>query len=337
MTRSTTTPQPAIEIAATTSTKPALRPAQQVCAIGLDVGGTKIAGGVVALPSGKVLLRCVIPTEARRGGEPVLSDVLALAEGLMSEAAAMGLQMIGIGVGVAELVDLAGSVASANIIAWRGVPVQASFSRLAPAVVESDVRAAALAEAMFGAGRSFKLLAYVTVGTGISYSLVQDRRPYPGARGNALILASSPLTTICANCGAELSPVLDEIAAGPALVARYNKCSTASGKAARGEDVLAAAAAGDLAAIQVVRTAGEALGNSVGFLVNVLDPEAVIVGGGLGLAGGLYWSSFVTSTRAHIWSDTNRDLPILPAALGPDAGFIGAAATIWQRRAVSVR
>jgi glucokinase len=82
---------------------------------------------------------------------------------------------------------------------------------------------------------------------------------------------------------------------------------------------------------EVVISAGAALGNTAGFLVNVLDPEAVIVGGGLGLAGGLYWKTFVESTRKHIWSHVSRDIPILTAALGPDAGFIGAAATMWKR------
>ena len=82
---------------------------------------------------------------------------------------------------------------------------------------------------------------------------------------------------------------------------------------------------GDALAIEIVRSAGEALGNSVAFLCNVLDPVAVNVGGGLGLAGGLYWDAFVTATRAHIYAEDTRALPILPAALGVDAGLIGAA------------
>jgi len=155
---------------------------------------------------------------------------------------------------------------------------------------------------------------------------VQDGWPYAGAHGNALILASSPVTTMCTECGAVLRPVLEEFASGPALVARYNKAT--GRQIARGEEVMAAVDTGDLAATEVVRTSGEALGVSIGWLVNVLDPQAVIVGGGLGSAGGLYWDSMVASTRAHIWADTSRDLPIIPAALGPDAGMIGAAAGV---------
>ena len=123
-----------------------------------------------------------------------------------------------------------------------------------------------------------------------------------------------------------LKPILEEIASGPALLKRYNQRGHT--QAERAQDVLRLAAAGDPVATEVVRLGGEALGSTVGLMVNVLDPEAVIVGGGLGAAGGLYWESFIASTRDHIWSDTNSNLPILQAAHGANAGFIGAAAMI---------
>jgi glucokinase len=134
----------------------------------------------------------------------------------------------------------------------------------------------------------------------------------------------------CTRCGEELNQVLEEFASGPALVARYNARS--GRRTARAEEVMEAAEAGDMAASDVVRSAGKALGNSVGLLINILDPEAIVVGGGLGLAGSLYWSSFKDSTRRHIWSEEVRDLPILRATLGTDAGLIGAAARVWQKR-----
>ncbi|HET9223737.1 MAG TPA: ROK family protein [Roseiflexaceae bacterium] len=292
------------------------------CAIGLDIGGTKIAGGVVALDSGLVLARRAMPTRPGRGGEAVLADALALAESLRTDAGRLAVDVRGIGVGVPELVDLAGNITSGHAIAWHGAPVQDRFRHLGPAIVEADVRAHALAEARYGAGRPFQLFAFVTVGTGISCCLVLDGKPYAGARGNALILASSPLTTTCTACGTTLRPVLEEFASGPALAARFG--------AERGEDVLAAAAAGDQAALAVVESAGAALGVSVAWLVNVLDPQAIVVGGGLGLAGGRYWDSFVAATREHIWAESSRDLPILMAALGRDAGLIGAAAAVMQ-------
>ena len=93
---------------------------------------------------------------------------------------------------------------------------------------------------------------------------------------------------------------------------------------------MAAAAGGNAVARQIVASASEALGSQTGVLVSTLDPEAVIIGGGLGLSEGSYWEQFVAATRRHIWSDVHRDLPILRAAMGEDAGWIGAAAKAGQ-------
>jgi glucokinase len=305
------------------------QPGDLTCAVALDVGGTNIRGGVCSFPSGRILIKDRIPTLADRSGAKVLSDALAFAQDLVGKARESGLRFLGIGLSVGELVDLEGNVTSGSRIQWEGLPVKNQFSALAPTIVDADVRAGARGEALFGVGQRFRIFAYVTVGTGMSHSLVIDGEPFAGARGNALILSSSPLTTICTECGAILNPILDEIASGPALVARYNASGPAS-EVARAEQIFEAVDEGDTLAWHVLSTAGEALGTSVGFLVNVMDPEAVVVGGGLGLAGGAYWDSFVSSTRAHIWSDTNRAIPILPAALGVEAGLIGAAASVWQ-------
>ncbi len=151
----------------------------------------------------------------------------------------------------------------------RDLAVQETLWELAPTVIESDARAPALAEAMYGAGRPFKVFAYITVGTGISCCLVQDGQTYTGARGNALVLGSMPLTTVCTHCGTVLNPVLEEIASGPALVAQYNqRCGT---NERRGEAVLAAVETGNPVATEIVARAGASLGNSVAFLVNIMD------------------------------------------------------------------
>jgi predicted NBD/HSP70 family sugar kinase len=89
--------------------------------------------------------------------------------------------------------------------------------------------------------------------------------------------------------------------------------------------VVALATAGDSLAQTVVATAAEALGAAIGHLVNVLDPEVVVIGGGLGMVGGLYRESVDSSLRAHVWSDFHREIPLLSAELGNDAGYIGAA------------
>jgi glucokinase len=309
-------------------TVPAEQSSQETWAVGLDVGGTKIAGGLVRFPTGEVVGRRQVPTRAERSPEAVLADAVELARHLAGDVPPGG-RFAGAGLGVPELVDLSGQVVSGQTIDWRDVRLSDWFARVGPVWVEADVRAAALAEARYGAGQPYRAFAYVTVGTGVSSTLVLDGRPYPGARGNALVLASSPTSVLCPACGAWVRPVLEEIASGPALVRRYNHGRPEP--VARAEDVLAAVGRGDPDAARVVREAGEALGSGVGFLVNVLDPDAVVVGGGVGLAGGLYWDAFLDSVRRHVWADSTRTLPVLPARLGPDAGLIGAAALARDR------
>lgn len=289
--------------------------------LGIDVGGTKIAAGLLDPTTGQTRLLTTAPTRPERGPEAVLDDVVALAARLADETGGVA----AIGLGVPELVDPAGRVTSAQTLDWRDRPVRDRFAAIAPATVEADVRAAALAEATLGAGRGHPVVAYVTVGTGIASTLVLDGRPFPGARGNALVLATGPVTIPCPRCGELVAAVVEEVASGPAIAARW---AALTGRPAAGaEAVLAAAAAGDHAAIDVLDTAAAVLGSAVGWLINVVDPHAVVIGGGLGSAPGPFWERLLPAIRRHVWGDGSRDLPVLQAALGPDAGWIGAALT----------
>jgi glucokinase len=178
---------------------------------------------------------------------------------------------------------------------WLGLDLAAAFGG-ARVTVESDVRAAALAEARFGAGAGFASFVYLVVGTGISHCLVVDGRPYPGARGNAIVVGAPPV---------------ERVGAGPALARRAG--------VERAEEALA-----DPCHAAVVESAAEELGAALAALVNALDPEAVVVGGGLGLES-RYRALFVASARAAIDHEATLELPIVPAALGARSGIVGAA------------
>ena len=166
----------------------------------------------------------------------------------------------------------------------------------ARAVVESDVRAAALAEAHFGAGRGVQELLFVIVGTGISCCLVLGGHTYAGARGNAICFGAPPL---------------EQAASGLALAA--------AGGRERAEEVLA-----DARLDSVVEAAARELGVGLAWLVNALDPATVVIGGGLGLVD-RYRELAVEAMRPLIFADNTRGLPVVPAELGMDAGVIGAA------------
>ncbi len=299
-------------------------------AIGIDVGGTKCAAGLVLFPEGGVLARRLQPTRPERGGEAVLADVIDMACSLQREAAELGVEPTAIGLGVAELVSVAGEVLSDATIRWRGREVGKALQAATnmPVILDADVRAAARGEAHLGAGRSYGSFLYVTVGTGISASLVIERTPYVGARGLTGTFASSrgliPSDGIPSDGGGlAAGPALEHFAAGPAVAARFGAARTGFDGTAL--DVVALAEAGDSLARETLASAGGALGAAIGQLVNVLDPEAVVIGGGLGMVGGVYRDSLEGALREHIWSDLHRDLPLVSAELGNDAGFIGAA------------
>jgi glucokinase len=209
------------------------------------------------------------------------------------------------------------------VLDWSTIPLAERLETIAPVVFTADVRAAALAEATYGAGRGFDLFAYISIGTGISSTVVQDGVPLAGARGGALVLSSGTLGVPCPACSNWTEFVLETYASGPAIAQRY---AAATGQTVVGaETVIAAANESEPLAVEIVDSAANALGSSVGWLVNVLDPEAVVIGGGLGIAQGRFRERLTAATRDHIWNPGARGLPFLSAALGKDAGLIGAA------------
>lgn len=261
-------------------------------AAGLDVGGTKIEACVADPDTGEVLARERIRTRTELGGAAVLADCVELAARCSS-----GAPLDCVGIGICELVDLSGRVRSATTIDWRGLDLVTAFGALGPLTVESDVRAAALAEGRFGAARDEAApWIYLTVGTGIAYSLVLDGRPFRGARGNAIVVGAPPV---------------EQSASGLALQLHASRASA--------EQVLA-----DPALEPLVADAAAALGHALAALVNALDPARVVVGGGLGLVS-TYRDAAVAAMRPLIDSAGTRDVPVVPAALGTLAGPLGAA------------
>ena len=299
-------------------------------AIGIDIGGTKIAAGAVALGSGDVSHRREAATRPERGADAVLDTIEALARDVAEAMRRDGPSPAALGIGLPEIVDADGRIRSPYLLDWSTLPLAERLGAIAPVTVASDVRAAAVAEAAFGAGRPFSLFAYVTIGTGISSTVVQDGAPLVGARGGAMVLSSGTLGVPCAECSGWTEFVLEQYASGPALARRY---AAAGHDVPDAETVIAAANRGEPVAVEIVASAAKALGSAIGWLVNVIDPEAIVIGGGLGLAPGRFQEWLTEAIREHIWNPGARGLPVLPAALGADAGLIGAALATSTRTA----
>jgi glucokinase len=287
--------------------------------LGIDIGGTKIAAGVVELPSAKIIDKRIVATNPRRGPRAVLNEVVALAASLCAGNAPVA----AIGAGMCELVTNDGQLASACTLDWPGHTLRKALQTVAPAAVESDARTAARAEAVLGAGKPFDPFVYVTIGTGISFSLVIGGKPFSGARGLAISIASGPVASVCERCGHAHEYVLEQVSGGPGLAAQYNR--RAGAQVARAEEVLLAASNGDGRALDSIEHCAMLLGSGIACLVSTLDPAAVILGGGLGSADTLYRKRVEHHTRLRVFPQSIAGLPILPAALGPDAGILGAA------------
>jgi glucokinase len=300
--------------------------------IGVDLGGTKLLTGIVD-EEGVVVERTVQPTEIG-SQEELLAELESSIEGLLDD------EIGAIGVGIPSTIDQreGRAVASVNI-PLAGIDFRDHLSRRfgIPAAIENDANAAALAEHRYGAGRGTQHMVMLTLGTGIGGGLILGGRLYRGAIGAAgelghmtLDLDGPPCQGTCPGRGH-----LEALASGTATgeLARQIAAERPDGdlgRAARQGRAVDARLAVDLAAEgpgdarDLLERIGGILGEAIAGLVNIFNPEVVVLGGGFSRAGELLFAPArrVVAERALVPA---RDLVrIVPALLGPEAGLIGA-------------
>ncbi len=276
-------------------------------AVGIDVGGTKIAGAVVD-EDGAIRSTETVATPTQEGDQSV-SEALALVDRLARRAAAGGWAVERAGVGVPEYVTPDGRISSALVLPSLQALPAASGSGL-PILIDSDVRCAARAEARLGHGRTLASFLFVIIGTGISSTLVIDGRLWPGHRGEAIALGELPADPALALHPGEPLTV-EEQASGRAI----NEAAAADASGGRRE------AAGHRAAIET--RAGQVVAAALTCAVQLLDPAAVIVGGGLGTSEGDFYRS-LSRHYGEFVRGRPQPPPLVQAHLGPQAGVIGA-------------
>ncbi|BDZ49367.1 hypothetical protein GCM10025867_16080 [Frondihabitans sucicola] len=233
----------------------------------------------------------------------------------------------GCGIGAAGVVDPAtGAVVSAtdSLPGWEGTPLRAELERRLDLRVTAlnDVQAHALGEAVRGAGRGHSSVLTVAAGTGVGGALVVDGRLVSGRRGAAghfgHIASPAAVGRPCP-CGG--AGHVEAIASGPAVHDLYTE---SGGLAADTREVFALAAAGDARAATAVDRAARALGVLIGGLVNEVDPDVVVLAGGLADSGERWWSAVDSAARGEMLP-LLRSCPLVPARLGADSAIVGAA------------
>lgn len=304
-------------------------------AIGVDLGGTKTAAGVVSA-AGEVLFPATIPTLNLAGSDAILDATAGLVSSLMGRARAEDLDVAGVGVGSAGVIDAArGVVVSATdaILGWAGTALTAGLAArlgLPPSSIQAvnDVHAHALGESWAGAAAGTASSLLVAFGTGVGGSLVLAGQPLLGHRfvgGHVGHFASpyafdggTPVPCVCGGSGH-----VEAIASGPAVRETYLRLGGREEDAADTRAVFALAGAGETTAIRAIKLGASAAGQAVGGLANVLDPEVVVVTGGLADAGEPWWQPMEHALRAELLPALGG-IPVLHAKLGNAAAMVGA-------------
>jgi glucokinase len=303
--------------------------------IGVDVGGTKVAAGVVD-EQGRLLATALRPTPSadQRETETVIVDVI--------RELGVDHAVDAVGIGAAGFVDERRStVLFAPNLAWRDEPLREAIERATrlPVVVENDANAAAWAEVRFGAGRGENHVVIVTVGTGIGGGIVLDGRLLRGRYGIAAEIGHINLVPNGRRCGCGLEGCWEQYASGRALLSEAQELASVSPavsgrllelaggqpEAITGQMVTEAARAGDVTALRCFDDLGIWLGRGIAQLAAILDPAVFVIAGGVSTAGDLLADP---TRRAFLENLTARGhrphAELRLAELGAEAGIVGA-------------
>jgi glucokinase len=312
-------------------------------ALVVDIGGTKIAGGLVT-PDGQIDLLRHLPTEAQQGGEALVRRVIKLVEMLQQGARAKNKEPVVVGLGTAGFTHPQTGVvafATSALPGWQGIPLRQRVEQALalPTFVDNDVHVMALGEATGGAGQGYRHLLGLTVGTGVGGGVVIGGRLYQGAWGSAgaaghlIIDYQGRRRCPCGRYGC-----LEAYASAPAMVADFiGEVGKRMIRQAFGldpaqigvKDIARLAQQGRPEAMAVIRRGAGFLGVGLAAMLNLLNPELVVIGGGVAQIGEPYFTAVRQTVEERALSYVAAT-PIVPALLGPHANLIGAAHLAWQ-------
>ena len=305
--------------------------------VGVDVGGTKVLGGVVDA-SGKVLATSRRDTP-RKGGSELTKTIAAVALELMQDHS-----ITAVGVSAAGFVssDRKTMLATPNIADWNGVQLDLELTKLVglPVVIENDANAAAWGEAKFGAGRNQAHMMMLTIGTGVGGGIVVNNELYRGAFGIAAEFGHLRVVPEGHLCGCGARGCFEQYASGSALRRHAREAISASPDLARnllargdgtidgltGQAITDAARDGDAVALAAFQTTAQYLGAGIASLAVLLDPSCVVIGGGVIDAGEILLAPTREAMKRYMPFAGKHPYPeIVAAELGNEAGLVGVA------------
>lgn len=312
--------------------------------IGIDVGGTNVKIALVD-KSGKIIYSNSVPTYAKMGYEYTVNNIKQAIKDLMKETNTTAKDIDGIGFDFPGQVDYKTGVVklAPNIPGWVNVPIAQMIEEEfhIPTRIDNDVRCAALGEMKFGAGQGCENFVCITVGTGIGSGLVVNGQLVRGASnaageiGHIKLQMKDGLICGCGDTGC-----LEAYASGPSIVAmaqdyitggkstKFREMAAAEGGEITPYMVAKAAEAGDPVAKRIFAIVGEYIGIGLTSVINLLNPEKVIIGGGVAEAGDLLLDPIRKTIKERAMVVAGSAVEIVPAQLGNSAGVIGASMLI---------
>lgn len=316
---------------------------QSGLAIGVDIGGTKVAAGLVDR-CGEIRSQTRTPMAANGTAAAGLKAVTSAIDSLLSADATLKTTIRGIGIcSPGPLDPKTGVVVNPpNLPCWRNFPLAAEVEAIyhVPVRVDNDANAAALAEVRWGAGRGYRYVFYATIGTGIGTGIVFDGKIYHGRTGAAGEGGHVSIDYRGPRCGCGKPGCIEALASGPAIAKRARAklsaqpvpCSKmlelAGGniEAVTGELVGKAYTAGDPLAKEVLQETVELLSLWLGNTIDLLDPDVIIVGGGVASLLTPFFGDIKNLLPKFCVNSRCQEIPLLQARYGADSGIAGGAA-----------
>lgn len=305
--------------------------------VGVDIGGTKVLGGVVD-ESGSVVKTARRDTP-RAGGSELTQAIADVAHELMKD---YEIESVGVSAAAFISADRKTILATPNILGWNGVDLDSELrTRIGiPVVIENDANSAAWGEFKFGAGRGRENILMLTVGTGIGGGIVVDGKLHRGSFGIAAEIGHIRIVPNGQRCGCGADGCLEQYGSGTALL-RYareaitqnpqqgsNILERGDGTVAgiKGNAITDAAREGDSLALSIFELTGDYLGAGIASLAVVLDPEAIVIGGGVIDAGDILLNPIRTAMNKYMpFAGKHPHPEVIAAQLGNEAGLVGVA------------
>jgi glucokinase len=306
-------------------------PRRPASVLGLDIGGTKLAAGVVD-STGHVHSFVVAPHD-QQGADAGLERLFALGHEAVAESGMPLSEIEAVGIGCGGPLDAERGVllAPPHLAGWRDVPVTAlaeqAFDKRA--VLENDATAGAAGEHRFGAGVDRRHMVYLTISTGVGGGVVVRGKLYRGARGNGGEFGHVTVDCngrLCRGCGRR--GCLEAYVSGTSIAERAAEAGLVGATA---EDVAAGARAGEPRAVAVWAETIDALACGLTSIVNLFEPELVVIGGGVSRTGEQLLGPVRERVRSEAMTPAGTVVDVVPAALGDHVGVVGAAAIVIER------